>query len=244
MTTVAFSPNGSRIVSGSDDFTLRLWNADTGQPIGEPLQGHNDFVKSVAFSRDGSRIVSGSGDNTLRIWECQQKTHWQSAAHTRAVKQRGFRARTAAVSFRKLGQRLTVGRSLRTAHRQAAARTRGFVSRAAFSPDGSRIVSGSWERLPASVECGHGANPMAKPSDVTTAGLQPLHVAYGPDGSRIASGSGDKTVRIWPDFKNLPEELCDKLTRNMSHGEWRDWVSPDIGYKIQCPGLPIPQDKS
>ena len=67
--SVAFSPDGSRIVSGSSDTTLRLWDADSGQQIGEPLSGHTGTVLSVAFSPDGSRIVSGSDDTTLRLWD-------------------------------------------------------------------------------------------------------------------------------------------------------------------------------
>ncbi|MFM9100458.1 MAG: caspase family protein, partial [Cyanobium sp.] len=68
---VAFSPDGRRIVSGSgfSDYTLRLWDASSGRPIGSPLQGHTNSVLSVAFSPDGRRIVSGSGDKTLRLWE-------------------------------------------------------------------------------------------------------------------------------------------------------------------------------
>jgi hypothetical protein len=66
--SVAFSPDGKRIVSGSADQMLRLWDAQTGKPIGEPLQGHQDRVYSVAFSPDGKRIVSGSWDGTMRLW--------------------------------------------------------------------------------------------------------------------------------------------------------------------------------
>jgi WD40 repeat protein len=46
---------------------VRLWDAATGQPLGEPLAGHTDWVNSVAFSPDGQSIVSG-GDRTVRLW--------------------------------------------------------------------------------------------------------------------------------------------------------------------------------
>jgi hypothetical protein len=48
-------------------------------------------------------------------------------------------------------------------------------------------------------------------------------------------------MRLWP-ADATPKMLCDKLTANMSHRQWRDWVSPDIGYRTLCPGLPIAPD--
>ncbi|KAK6971358.1 WD40 repeat-like protein [Favolaschia claudopus] len=69
VTSVAFSPDGKHIVSGSHDNTVRLWDAATGEAIGEPLQGHDSAVTSVAFSPDAKHIVSGSDDNTVRIWD-------------------------------------------------------------------------------------------------------------------------------------------------------------------------------
>ncbi|KAE9383988.1 WD40 repeat-like protein, partial [Gymnopus androsaceus JB14] len=65
--SVAFSPDGTRIVSGSYDHAIRIWDATTGAQIGDPLKGHEDSVLSVAFSPDGNRIVSGSDDKTIRL---------------------------------------------------------------------------------------------------------------------------------------------------------------------------------
>ena len=65
--SVVFSPDGTQIISGSRDETIRLWNVSTGETVGEPLQGHRECVISVAVPPDGTLIASGSMDRTVRI---------------------------------------------------------------------------------------------------------------------------------------------------------------------------------
>jgi WD40 repeat protein len=72
--SVVLSPDGRRLASGGDDKAIRIWNADTSQPIGNPLTGHTAPVSSVAFSPDGTRLVSASGDRTLRMWPASANT--------------------------------------------------------------------------------------------------------------------------------------------------------------------------
>jgi len=69
--SVAFSWDGRQIVSGSWDQTIRVWDAQTGAQVGNPLQGHTNSVLSVAFSPDGRHIVSGSWDQTIQVWDAQ-----------------------------------------------------------------------------------------------------------------------------------------------------------------------------
>jgi WD40 repeat protein len=68
ITSVAFSPDGKQVVSGSCDETVRLWDAATGAPL-QTLKGHTNSVSSVAFSPDGKQVVSGSYDETVRLWD-------------------------------------------------------------------------------------------------------------------------------------------------------------------------------
>jgi WD40 repeat protein len=63
VTSVAFSPDGIRIVSGSSNYTIRVWDARNGTLLAGPLQDHTGIVNSAAFSPDGARIVSGGGSH-------------------------------------------------------------------------------------------------------------------------------------------------------------------------------------
>ena len=73
VTSAAFSPDGTRIVTASRDKTARVWDAATAKEIAV-LRGHEYRVWSAAFSPDGTRIVTASGDNTARVWDANFST--------------------------------------------------------------------------------------------------------------------------------------------------------------------------
>jgi WD40 repeat protein len=75
--SVAFSPGGEYVVSGSGDNTIRVWNVATGRAESRLFEGHTNYVTSVAFSPDGRRIVSGSADKTIRIWDADADSDQQ-----------------------------------------------------------------------------------------------------------------------------------------------------------------------
>jgi hypothetical protein len=66
--SVAWSPDGRYLASGSRDDTVRVWDAANGQLL-RTLAGHTDWVRSVAWSPDGRFLASGSDDRTVRVWD-------------------------------------------------------------------------------------------------------------------------------------------------------------------------------
>ncbi|KIM27453.1 hypothetical protein M408DRAFT_24399 [Serendipita vermifera MAFF 305830] len=194
---VAFSPDGKRIVSGSNDETIRVWDAETGVVVAGPLQGHRKSINSVAFSPDGSRIVSGSFDKTVRVWD----------AETGAVVAGPFEGHSSgvsSVSFSPDGKRIVSGshdETVRVWDAETGAVVAGplqahndLVHSVAFLPDGKRIVSASTDQtvLVWNAETGaFVACTFRDHSNLVRSG------AFSPDGKRIVSGSYDKTVEIW-----------------------------------------------
>jgi WD40 repeat protein len=68
--SIAFSPNGKFLASGSSDKTVKLWSVESQKQVTR-LQGHSSLVKSVAFSPDGKLLASGSADKTVKLWNVE-----------------------------------------------------------------------------------------------------------------------------------------------------------------------------
>jgi WD40 repeat protein len=198
-TSVAFSPDGKRIVSGSWETTLHLWNAQTGKLIGQPLQGHTDVVTSVAFSLDGERIVSGSGDKTIRLWDAQ-------TGQPIGQPLKGHTAKVTEVTFSPDGKRIVSGSEDKTLRLWDAQTGQPIgqplqghtdaITSVAFSPDGKRIASGSEDNTLRLWDAQTG-QPIGQPLHSHTSGFGFTSVAFSPDGKRIVSGSLDYTLRLW-----------------------------------------------
>src|ERR1700709_41272 len=68
--TIALSPDGKKVVSGSNDAVVRLWDIDMGKVIAK-WTGHNSRVWNICWNRDGGRIVSGGNEGTVRVWDVE-----------------------------------------------------------------------------------------------------------------------------------------------------------------------------
>jgi serine/threonine protein kinase len=190
--SVAFSPDGETLASGSADTTVRLWRVSDGSTL-RTLEGHTLPVTSVAFSPDGATLASGSNDDTVRLWRVSEGSLLRTLeGHTDTVW---------SVTFSPDGETLTSGALDSTVclwrvsdgtllHTMEG--HKGSVRSVAFSPDGETLASGSYDDTVRlwRVSDGRLLRTLWHTNEVWS-------VAFSPDGAMLASGSEDGTVRLW-----------------------------------------------
>ncbi|KEP45549.1 vegetative incompatibility protein HET-E-1 [Rhizoctonia solani 123E] len=195
--SVAISPDGNRIVSGSNDGSVRIYDIHTGAVVAGPLQGHTGKVWSVAFSPDGRHIASGSFDQTTIVWD----------GHTGRIVTGPLHKHTSwvlSVAFSPDGRGLVSGSDDKTIivwDTYTGAIALGpiegqfsEINSVAFSPDGQLIASGSNDQTIRLWDASTGAavtEPLRGHTDRVN------RVAFSPDGTKLASCSHDKTIRVW-----------------------------------------------
>jgi hypothetical protein len=147
--SVAWSPDGRRIASGSWDKTVQVWDAANGGNV-YTYRGHSDQVTAVAWSPDGKRIASGSGDDTVQVWDAVDGGNVYTYTY------RGFSTYPiTAVAWSPDGKRIASGSLDGTVQVWDAANGGNVytysghsktVTAVAWSPDGRRIASGSADK--------------------------------------------------------------------------------------------------
>src|SRR5258706_537205 len=250
ISSVCYSPDGTRVVSGSEDKTIRIWDAESGTVLGLPLMGHTDLVRSVAYSPDGRRIISGSEDYTIRIWDAETGTAVGNPleGHAGAVN---------SIAYSPDGRHIISGSydsTIRiwdadngTAVGSPLEGHADWVHSVAYSPDGRHITSASDDHT---IRIWDAENGTAVGSPLVGHAGPVCSVAYSPDRQRIASGSSDNTNRVWDPFQYVPfPPSCDPVHPDFcakpdtagwvrdSQGGLLYWVPYDLRTGVHSPAI-------
>ena len=191
--SVAASPDGKYLASGSVDKTVIIWDAKSGQKL-KTLEGHFESVWSVSWSPDGKYLASGSVDATVIIWDAK------SGQRLKTLK--GHSVNVWSVSWSPDGRYLASGSLDKTvviwdAKSGEKLKTlqghSGYVLSVCWSPDGKYLASGSIDRnvIIWDAKSGEILKTLEGHSNSV------ISVCWSPDGKYLASGSGYKTLKIW-----------------------------------------------
>ena len=187
------APDETITTSPVGKFTVRLWDAASGQPIGEPMQ-HQREVNSAQFSSDGRLVVTASDDMTVQLWDAANgRPLGEPMEHAGEVN---------SAQFSPDDRRIVTASNDKTAQLWDAASGQpigepmphqGPVRLAQFSPDGQRIVTVSDDKT---MRIWDAANsmPLGEPVKLENGAIL---VQFSPDGQRIVTASGDGIARLW-----------------------------------------------
>jgi serine/threonine protein kinase len=193
VTSVAISPNGQTIVSGSLDDKIKIWHLQTGEQA-QTLSGHSKAINTLAISPNGQILVSGGDDRTIKIWNLLTGNQLRTLTdHGRDVSSLAISADGLTLASGSKDRTIKLWKLTNGTLRGTLLSPAGMIKSVAISPDGKFLASGGLDNQIKlwTMDSGKLLRTLSGHFNLVNS------VAISPDGKIIASGSKDKTIKLW-----------------------------------------------
>lgn len=191
--SVAFSPNGNWLATGSMDKTIKVWNMATGR-LKYHFRGHQEMIRAIAFSPDNKWLASSSADRTVRVWNLASgKLHYQLAGHPSEVWSVAFSPNSAWLASGSKDKTIKTWEVATRKLQHILAGHKDGIATLAYSPDGTVLASGGIGGMVKlwNLENGQLLDTLSQHKD------EIWSIAFSPDGKLLATTGKDKTIKIW-----------------------------------------------
>lgn len=233
--SIAFTPDNSKLISSGADSSVLLWDLNT---LSSKVIAKGNKVRVLAINNSGTFVVGSTEDGKVIIYDLKNNTSSSLSDEKNNV--------VYALTFSNDGSLIATGdlqgnvKIWNLASKELLNTLSGHnarVNEIKFSPNDKMLASASYDH---SIHLWSMTDLNEAPIILKDQTDWVMSMAFSPDGETLIAGCKDNLIRVYPTKSStMADQICSKISRNMSQKEWNTYVGQDIPYEKTCSSLPV-----